>query len=150
MQLSAQIGIVPYALKHKLISQNRPLDRCDNSWWNSHRLWKKVRHGFSSLPDFNDRLYSFFYFHLHPFDLSPLLSVLAWHSSQFTTVSGPTPSLWTPWTRYQITVQPFFTPTCSDSFTIPRPYRPFSTAFNLSYYVSSGFTFLPFCWLIEA
>ena len=77
----------------------------------------------------------------HPFVPSVLLSVLAWHSSQFTTVFGPTPSPWTPWTRYQITVKHYYNPTCPDSFTIPPPVIILSELFS-SCHASPEFSFL--------
>lgn len=43
--------------------------------------------------------------------------VLVWHLSRYMTVSGHMPLLWTPWTRYSITIV---------SHTIPHPYHPFS------------------------
>lgn len=39
-------------------------------------------------------------------------TVLAWPLSLCTTASGPTLSLWTPWTRYRFPVWPWFIPVC--------------------------------------
>lgn len=84
---------------------------------------------------------------------SSILLALVWHSSQSTTVSGHTPSPWTPWTRYLITVQYssiFFPSTYLDYFTIPCPSHlsPLFPSCLIIYH--QGLIFSSFCWWTKA
>lgn len=99
-----------------------------------------IHDGICSLHMFSVIVYFFFYLSLiliPACGLCLLLSVLVWHLSQFTTVSGPTPSLWAPWTRYYITVQSFF--------SLP-PVQLFASCLIMYHW---GFEFSSFCWWIK-
>lgn len=72
-------------------------------------------------------------------ELSRLLLVLVWHSSRSTTVSGHTPSVWTPWTRYSVSVH--------SNCLRTVPHLPFPSRLILCH---GGLEFSSLCWLIEA